>query len=153
MSFSSAFSDKIGLVFIITLRTWYLIFLWWFHKILRYIFQRMLEPTACHDRTASKFASHAHKGVKWRRGFSFYSGTSYLKHCLKRDWINFLHSWQLATPSKWVGRQPACLEPLGTVCYFDSSSAILKIEWREEGRNLLRMPSGFCVLSLGVTSV
>ena len=82
MPFSSAFTDKIGLVFRITLvkqiRTWYLLLLWWYYKILGHIFQRTLESKTCHNWTASKFASHAHKGVKWRRGLPFDSGTSCL---------------------------------------------------------------------------
>ena len=83
MPFYSAFTDKIGFVFRITLvkqiRTWYLILLQWYYKILRHIFQWTLESTTCQDWTASKFASHSRKSVKWRRGLPFYSGTSCLK--------------------------------------------------------------------------
>ena len=80
--FSATLSNKIGLVYRVNpkqSRAWYLKLLWWDYEILRYILQRTFESTTRYDWTASKFASHSHKGVKCRRGLPFYSRTSWLR--------------------------------------------------------------------------
>ena len=66
-------------------------------------FQRKVESTTCHDRTASKFRCHAHKGVKRRRVLPFCRGTSFLKH-------NHLPILLLSTDLRYVRQETVSTE-------------------------------------------